>query len=175
MSEFWDLYNECKEPLNELHKRGDEIPDGKYHLVVDILSVNNDGKILITKRHPDKHYGGMWEVTGGSVLAGENSQEAAVRELYEETGLKAKSDELCYCGEIVRRGNSGGNAIHIFYLYKGDFTDKDIKLQQSETVDFKICAPSEIHSMTQKGEFIDFVYERIKAVYPDIMIQEKGK
>ena len=87
MAEFWDLYNENKEPLNQRHKRGEPLPEGKYHLVVDILSVNPYGKILITKRHPDKHYGGMWEISGGSVIAGETPLEGAKRELFEETGL----------------------------------------------------------------------------------------
>ncbi|MGN1089325.1 MAG: NUDIX domain-containing protein [Huintestinicola sp.] len=173
MSEFWDLYNEKREPLNERHKRGEPLPDGKYHLVADILSVNSEGKILITKRHSDKNYGGMWEITGGSVVSGEEPLEAAVRELYEETGLKTEPYKLSYRGEIVRPGNWGGNAIHIFYLYKGDFTEANIFLQPDETVDFRLCTPQEIYDMTLNGEFIDFVYERIKAVYPDIMVHKR--
>lgn len=167
MTELWDLYNSMKEPLNELHERGKPLPDGKYHIVVDILSVNSDGKILLTKRHPDKHHGGLWEFTGGSAVAGEKPLEAAVRELKEETGLSARPDELEYRGEIVRRGNSGGNAIHIFYLYRGDFSVKDITLQQGETVDLRLCTPREVRQMYESGELLDFVYHRMRAVFPN--------
>lgn len=170
MAELWDLYNDKKEPLNELHERGKTIPDGKYHLVTDIMSVNFDGRVLLTKRHPDKHYGGLWEITGGSVQSGESPLEAAVRELKEETGLSAAPYELEYCGEIVRRGNSGGNTIHIFYLHKGDFTATDITLQENETVDFRLCTPLEIKEMFESRELIDFVYYRISAMYPDFSL-----
>ncbi|MBQ8569530.1 MAG: NUDIX hydrolase [Oscillospiraceae bacterium] len=169
MAEYWDLYDINGNPLNELHERGKPVPDGKYHLVADILSVNDEGKILITQRHPEKHYGGSWENTGGSVLAGEAPLDAAVRELAEETGLKAAPEQLEYCGEIVRSGKWGGNAIHKYYLYRGSFSEKDIVLQENETVDFKLVTPSEITAMTENGEFIDFIYYRIRAMYPDIM------
>lgn len=46
---------------------------GEFHVVVNVLSVDRQGNILITKRHPKKPFGGKWEVTGGSVLAGETS------------------------------------------------------------------------------------------------------
>lgn len=168
MAELWDLYNEKKEPLNELHERGKPVPDGKYHIVVDILSVNCIGKILLTQRHPDKSHGGLWEFTGGSAVAGEKPLEAAVRELKEETGLSAKPCELEYCGEIVRRG-----AIHIFYLYRGDFDAGDIALQENETVDFRIYTPKEVDKMHAEGKLIDSVYYRIKAMYPHIFEQEE--
>ena len=165
MSELWDLYDKNLVPLNKTHVRGKPLQNGEYHFVVNILSINKDGRILVTKRHPDKNYGGMWEITGGSVLSGEIPLEGAVRELFEETGLNAETSELMYIGQILREKTG---CIHNFYLYKGDFSEKDIVLQESETVDFKIILPDEIYKMAEDGEFLDFVYNRVKAVYADI-------
>ncbi|MCI7768366.1 MAG: NUDIX domain-containing protein [Oscillospiraceae bacterium] len=167
MAELWDLYNALGEPLSETHERGKPLPDGKYHLVANILPVNTKGQILITRRHPGKNFGGMWETTGGAVISGETALEGAVRELYEETGLSAEPCELEYRGEIVRKGKYGGNTIHKFYLYRGEFTEEDVRLQEGETVDFRLCTPDEIESMTKSGEFIAHVYERNRAMYPD--------
>lgn len=169
MPELWDLYNSHGEPLSETHERGTPLPDGKYHLVSNILPVNAKGQILITKRHPNKNFGGMWETTGGAVISGETALDGAVRELYEETGLSALPEELEYRGEIVRRGKFGGNTIHKFYLYRGEFTENDVRLQEGETTAFRLCTPAEIEAMTQRGEFIAHVYERNKAMYPEIM------
>lgn len=166
MPEYFDLYNERREPLGEIHERGKPLPDGKFHIVANVLSVNPEGKILITKRSPEKNFGGMWETTGGAVKSGETPLEAAVRELYEETGLYAEPNELEYRGEIVRRGKYGGNAIHLFYLFRGDFSEKDIRLQEGETCDFRLCTPAEIKAMTDSGEFISHVYDRNRAMYP---------
>lgn len=167
MPEIWDLYNENREPLGETHERGKPIGNGKFHIVVDILSVNTEGKILITRRSPEKTFGGMWEITAGSAVSGETPPIAAARELFEETGLSADPSELEYRGEIVRRGSHGGSAIHVFFLYKGDFSEKDIRLQQGETTDFKIITPAEIKAMTDSGEFLDFCYDQIRAMFPN--------
>lgn len=166
MPEMWDLYNENREPIGETHERGKPIDKDKFHIVVDILSVNAEGKILITRRSPEKTFGGMWEITGGSAVSGETPRIAAARELFEETGLSADPSELEYRGEIVRRGSHGGNAIHVFFLHKGDFSEKDIRLQQGETTDFKILTPAEIKAMTDRGEFLDFSYDRMRAMFP---------
>ena len=120
--ELWDLYDQNCKPLGKTHIRGEKIPAGEYHIVVDIVSVNQKNQLLITKRHPHKKFGNQWETTGGSAVAGENPVKAAQRELYEETGLKANENELLYCGTLVRYSS---RCIHIFYLYKGDFSAED--------------------------------------------------
>ena len=48
----------------------------------------------MTKRHPDKPFGGLWECTRGSVVDGENSLIGAKRELQEETGITIEVKDL---------------------------------------------------------------------------------
>lgn len=169
---MWDVYDINRKQLGKLHDRAkyaeDPLLEGEYHIVVDILSVNGGGKILVTKRHPDKTYGGLWETTGGSLIAGESSADGAERELFEETGLRAKG-KLEYRGTIVRPQT---NTIHDFYLYRGDFSESDIVLQEGETTDFRLVTPEELYAMAKSGEFIGFVYDRIKAIFPDILSGE---
>ena len=162
--ELWDLYDRDRKLLGKTHVRGKVLARGEYHLVVDIVAVNEEGKILITKRHPDKTYGGYWETTGGSAVAGEDSVTAAVRELCEETGLNAKLEHLEYCGTLLRDNT---NSIHDFYFYKGEFSNSDIVLQEGETVDHKLVTSKQLKEMAQKGEFLSFVYERNKIIYSD--------
>lgn len=169
MTELWDIYDRNRISLGKTHIRGEKLPQGEFHIVVNIMSVNKDGKILITKRHPDKPFGGKWEISGGSVISGETSLQGAVRELSEETGLTVRENELAYCGTIVR---TPSGCLHDFYLYKGDFSEKDITLQEGETVAFRLVTPEELYKMARDGEFLDFVYNRMKALYSTIMGEE---
>lgn len=45
-------------------------------------------KLLITRRPPEGLLGGLWELPGGKVMAGETPAQAVVREFAEETGLE---------------------------------------------------------------------------------------
>ena len=74
--------------------RGDEIPKGVYHRIVCIYTINQEGKILLTLRHPEKTFGNLWEITAGSVVKGEDKHRAAQRELYEETGIDVSLSRL---------------------------------------------------------------------------------
>lgn len=171
--ELWDLYDRNKNPLGKTHERGKPLAEGEYHLTVDILSVNREGNILITKRHPNKPHGGKWEISGGSVQAGETSVQGAARELFEETGLKADENELVYCGSLIR---DCWNGIMDYYLYKGDFSEDNVLLQEEETVDFRFVTPQELREMYENGEFIDFIYERISVFHEEqIKIKNQSK
>ena len=71
--ELWDAYDREGNPLGFDLVRGEPVPEGVYHLVVEIFAVTADGRVLITQRHPDKAWGGRWEYTGGAVVKGETA------------------------------------------------------------------------------------------------------
>ena len=87
MPEYWDIYDKDRRKTGRFQERGKPPASPEdYHLVVEIWTVNRQGQILLTLRDPQKDaYPGLWEVTGGSALAGETSRRAACRELREET------------------------------------------------------------------------------------------
>jgi mutator protein MutT len=52
-------------------------------MVAAAIIVRN-GRYLISRRHPDVHFGGYWEFPGGKCEAGESLEECLRRELLEE-------------------------------------------------------------------------------------------
>lgn len=92
--ELWDLYDSERRPLNRTHMRGEAFAEGEYYVCAEVWVRNSKGEFLITKRHPNKKAGNLWEFTGGGTLAGESTKQSAGRELQEETGIQAKESEL---------------------------------------------------------------------------------
>lgn len=87
--ELWDVYDIDRQKTGKTVRRGGTLPEGGFHLVVHICVIGRDGRMLIQQRQPFKEgYPNLWDVTtGGSAVAGENSRQAAHRELFEEIGL----------------------------------------------------------------------------------------
>lgn len=104
--EIWDLYNERRELTGKEHIRGEDIPQGQYHLVVHVWIRNREGEYLISQRSEDRPFFPlMWECVGGSALKGEDSLSAALRETEEEVGVKLspKNGKIIYSvvGRVV--------------------------------------------------------------------------
>ena len=92
--EYWDIYDEKKQKTGRTMKRNDwNMQPDEYHLTVLGVLNRPDGRYLITQRKLDKEWGaGWWEVPGGGVNAGEDSRDAVIREIREETGLTVTLD-----------------------------------------------------------------------------------
>jgi len=135
MPEIWDVYDEHRNKKPYTHTRGVPLQPGDYHLVVEIWTFTPDGQILLTKRHPDKPFGGMWECTGGSAVMGEDSLTAARRELREETGLDLSHTIPTLLTTVIQHHNQ---TIYDLYAVRLDFTLEDVLLQDGETVDKRL-------------------------------------
>ena len=151
--ELWDVYDEKRNLTGRLQRRGDALEDGSYHLVVHIWTQNSRGEFLLTKRSPNKGFPNMWEVTGGSALAGDDSLTAAVREVKEETGVSLDPGN----GECVityRRDNYFCDV----WLFRQDFDLDEVVLQEGETCG-KMCADAEmIRKLHRDGVFVPYCY-----------------
>jgi len=72
--------------------RGKTLPAGALHVAV--AAIFREGRVLIARRPAHVHQGGLLEFPGGKVEPGETVQQALVRELYEETGLRIPEASL---------------------------------------------------------------------------------
>jgi 8-oxo-dGTP pyrophosphatase MutT (NUDIX family) len=60
-----------------------------------VIVVDDEGRVLMIRGfNPDKPNDFFWFTPGGGLEPGENTAEAAARELYEETGLRVAPGEL---------------------------------------------------------------------------------
>ena len=60
-------------------------------LVVAAALVDADNRVLLAQRPPGKQLAGLWEFPGGKVAPGEGPDDALIRELDEELGIRVKA------------------------------------------------------------------------------------
>ncbi|MBW9110897.1 NUDIX hydrolase [Microbacterium ureisolvens] len=102
--ELWDLIDAAGAPVGRTHRRGDpRFPAGLFHVVASVCVVRGDGLVLLTRRAAGKDWGLTWEFPAGSALTGESSEQAAVRELQEETGVRVSTSDLRLVGRLTER------------------------------------------------------------------------
>lgn len=153
MTEIWDLVddNGNKIGVSIPREKRSEIPEGQHFPCTEVwVKVGNF--LLITRRHPEKSEGLKYDVPGGGVLSGESFAEAAVRELYEEAGIKAAKEDLTYLG-----GRSFGRAYAVSFLLCLDALPA-LDLQPGEVVGYRIVNEETLEAM--KDELTVGTYSR---------------
>lgn len=101
-----------------------------FGLAVRVIITDDEGKILIIKRSShSKTNPGKWELPGGKVDQGESFDQALLREVYEETGLKISLDHVVGVSEqnlhiiravhIIMAGNIIGGEMNLSSEHDG--------------------------------------------------------
>lgn len=166
--ETWDLLDENGNKTGKTIDKTINLPNGYYHLGVDIWIKNSEGKYLIQKRSMiKKRLPGKWMSTGGSVLSGEEGIDAVVRETYEELGVKINKSKLMFLFKC--RFN---DCINEVWLLEQDIDVYSIRMQLDELCDVRWANKEEIKEMIENGEMINYGIEYINIVFDEIKFDD---
>lgn len=163
MEEMIDIYDRNRRHTGlTIPREGAFLKEGQFMLYVLALVEDQRGRLLVTQRSLEKHWGaGWWEIPGGGVRAGETTLDAVRREIPEEVGLQigdaALSPVYSYENVDLARGD---NYIVDFYHVHLDFEAKDVKLVDGEAIDFRLCTWEDICRLNEESTVLHF--ERIR-------------
>ena len=94
-----------------------QVAPPRPQLAVSAVAVHA-GRLLLVRRRPGRSGAGRWAVPGGRVEPGEPVRAAVVRELREETGLRARCGDLVGWAERI-----GARDHHVILCFHVDLVD----------------------------------------------------
>lgn len=163
MSELCDVYDKDRKYVGKKVER-DKVGTKKneYQLIVHICIFNSKGELLIQNRNKTKSsWPNLWDITaGGGAVAGESSQEAILRELYEELGINIKLSDIR--PRITINFEYGFDDI---YIIEKDISINTLKLQHSEVSEVKWASLENISTMIKNNEFMPYYEEYISLLF----------
>ena len=87
----------------------------KFVIAVSTLLIK-DGKVFLLRRANTGWEDGRYNPPGGHLNGGETTREAVIREVYEETGVKVRLEDLHFYNVSHLVTNS--ERVHFYFLYK---------------------------------------------------------
>ena len=93
--ELCDVVDQFGNRTGRIVERGTKLEPDEFYLVVQVWIRDEKNNYLIQQRGLQLKSGpGVWATTAGYVIAGEESVDAAIREVEEELGLQLSSSHL---------------------------------------------------------------------------------
>lgn len=129
-----------------------------------IVVRNELGQILLQQRSDN----GKWGLPGGCQDLGENLKTTAVRELYEETGIKVNEEDITLIdtlsGKSRKRMYPNGDIVYNnTSLYLVDVNSKDIHINiDSESIKLEFFDINKLPESMHDGDLIDKYIEYLK-------------
>jgi 8-oxo-dGTP pyrophosphatase MutT (NUDIX family) len=96
--------------------------DGYHtHAAAGVFLLTPDRRLILQLRDdkPDIHYPAMITAFGGGAEPGETAEECALRELEEETGIRARAADLTRLGAVSKVDFRGHPTASVFFLLRG--------------------------------------------------------
>lgn len=151
--ELCDLYSKDRVRLGRTMVRGDAQPQGTFRIIVHSCLFNSKGLMLVQKRQGTKEsWSNLWDMTAnGSAIAGETSQEAMGRELFEELGIR---HDFRHDPPLLTVTENG--CFYDIYLFKADCDLDRLVLQAEEVQEVSWADADGIKRMVVDGSFVPY-------------------
>ncbi|GAB2951528.1 hypothetical protein GCM10027280_44910 [Micromonospora polyrhachis] len=125
------------------------------------LIVDDDGRIFFQRRSPHRRlFPNVWDIVGGHLEPGEDTEDALHREVTEETGWTV-SHVLGLVGEYRYTGNDGIERIEVDFLIRVDGDLTRPCLEVGKHTEFRWLAEHEIAVLDEHREVNDGLIRRI--------------
>lgn len=156
MAEIWDVYDEEGKKTGRTMSRG--VPtQGEYMLCVHVYLHTPGGKFLVQKRSRSKEsHPGVWDVTGGAVLCGEESFDGAKRETLEEVGIDISDAKVRFVGRVKKKKSFAD-----VYFVEKDFDIRDCVLQKEEVEEVRLVDRKELLELQMNDRLRDAAYMEV--------------
>ena len=160
--ELIDVLDENGVKTGKVLDRGAIHKNGLWHRAIAVAIINGKQEILLQQRAENKEKNaGMWDISvAGHISAGQNSKDAALREISEEIGIEISKNELEYIFSYRMNQKVSDefieNQFYDFYIVKNDnIKIENIKIQESELQDIKFVDLSTLNKMLDEHIIVD--------------------
>ena len=182
MKELLDIVDELGNPTGKVVEREIAHQKGIRHRTSHVWLVrkrNNKVQVLLQKRsHNKDSFPDCYDISSaGHIPAGQDYAESALRELYEELGYRAKSEDLIYCGKRSFRldENFHHREFHDFqvsaiYMIWLDLQETDFRLQKEEVSSVKWLDLDECMQAVKNNTIKHCIYlDELEIIYKRII------
>lgn len=110
------------------------------------LMFDRDDRVLLV-RHSN---GGVWVAPGGAIDPDEAPQDAIVREMWEETGLRVEPIRLCgvFGGPEFRVTYTNGDEVtYVMAVFECRNVGGELRVDQEEILEARYCAVHELQTL----------------------------
>lgn len=144
-----------------------------WHREIAVWILNEKNEVLLQKRSPNKKQSpNKYTVCTGHVDPDESVEDAALRELLEETSIKANKEDLVFI-DIFENPDEGNKHFKYVYFIKTNKKVEELKMQEEEVTELKYVSLKEIEKMVERGEesltfskkfYVKPIIEKIKEI-----------
>ncbi len=167
MKELLDVYDKNGNKTGEVIERYCHEKNGAFYLCTHAYIITPENKFIIQKRSlKKKYFPGIWDVTCGAVSSGENSLEAARREVFEELGLDVTGCEYTLVGRSIYK-----DCFSDVYFFFSPYSANDCVIDTAEVGEVKEVTKEElldliVHSNFKNEDYYTMINDAIKKNLP---------
>ena len=152
--ETCDVVDKLGNRTGRVVTRGTELASGEFYLVVHVWIRDENNNYLIQQRaYHLASSPGVWAVTVGYVLAGEDSIAGALREVKEELGIRLSTTQLKRFDR-----HAMDNRVEDIWLADVLRSQMDEPILGSEVAEYKWISAAELEQMANRGDFFRYSY-----------------